>query len=333
MTAKIVVTDHAFVDTEQERNAARRVGAHFEHFQCKTGEETTSAVRDANVAIVNFAPMGREQLEALAPNATVIRYGVGYDNVDTEAARKLGISVANVPDYGVDTVADHASALLLSLLRRLPHYTHGIRTEGWVTPAYVGPLRSFPHTTVGLLGAGRIARAVADRLHPFGFKLLAYDPYADADIAAKHDIELVEIDTLAANSQAISLHLPLTEDTHHLIDQDFLARVPEGTVIVNTSRGALVDETALAAAVSSGQIAGAGLDVFDPEPLDLESDLRGAPSVFLTPHAAFYSETSLDNLQRLAAEEAERAILGQPLRSVVVAPSVPTERSSIQEKP
>jgi len=315
---RIVVTDHAFIDTAHEAAAAERTGAEFAVHQCTTPDETTDAVRGADVAIVNFAPMGEEQLAAMAQGATVVRYGVGYDNVDVDAARRLGVDVANVPDYGVDTVADHAAALLLSLLRRLPVYDRGIRDEGWVTPGSVGPLRSFPTVTVGLLGAGRIARSLADRLRPFGFRVIASDPYATQEAVAEHGIELVDATALAEQADAVSLHLPLTAETHHLVDAGFLRTLRPGCVIVNTSRGPLVDEQALADAIREGRIGGAGLDVFDPEPLSPGSPLRDCPNVVFTPHAAFYSTSSLDNLQRLAAEEAERALTGQPLRCPVV---------------
>lgn len=321
---RVVVTDHAFVDVVHERAAAERAGAAFEVHACSTPEETTAAVRGADVAIVNFAPIGAEQLAAMAPGATVIRYGVGVDNVDVEAAARLGVAVANVPDYGVDTVADHAAALLLSLLRRVPHYTRGIREEGWVAPASVGPVRSFTETTIGLLGAGRIARALADRLRPFGFRILASDPYVPTELAAEHGIELRPLDAVVAASHALSLHLPATPETHRMVDDALLERAQPGLVIVNTSRGSLVDEHALARALQRGTVAGAGLDVFDPEPLAADSPLRDCPGAVFTPHAAFYSTTSLDNLQRLAAEEAERALAGEPLRCPIT-PTLPEE--------
>ncbi|PPG32110.1 C-terminal binding protein [Pseudoclavibacter sp. RFBB5] len=315
---RIVITDHAFIDTEHEAGAAERTGAELDVHQCVSSDETTEAVRGADVAIVNFAPMGEEQLAAMSTDATVIRYGVGYDNVDIEAARRLGIAVANVPDYGVDTVADHAASLLLGLLRRLPVYDRGIRDAGWVTPGSVGPIRSFPSVTVGLLGAGRIARSLADRLKPFGFRVIASDPYASSQAVAEHGIELVESNELVDQADAISLHLPLTPKTQHLVDSEFLATLRPGCIIVNTSRGPLIDEHALANAIRDGRIGGAGLDVFEPEPLAPDSPLRACPNVVLTPHAAFYSTSSLDNLQRLAAEEAERALTGQPLRCPII---------------
>src|SRR5699024_691936 len=134
------------------------------------------AVSGADAVITNFAPMGREQLSALAPGATVVRYGVGVDNVDLDAAEQLGIQVANVPDYGVATVADHAAAMMLALMRRLPHYSHQIRTHGWITPTEVGSLPSFHTMTIGLLGAGRIACALVDKLSSSGFSFVGFDP-------------------------------------------------------------------------------------------------------------------------------------------------------------
>jgi D-3-phosphoglycerate dehydrogenase len=202
---RFVVTDHAFVDVAHERAAAAGVGAELAVHQCTSAAETTEAVRGADVALVNFAPMGAEQLAAMRPGATVIRYGVGFDNVEVDAATRLGVRVANVPDYGVDTVADHAAALLLALLRRIPWYDTGIRTRSWVRPGDAGPVPSFSATTVGLLGAGRIACSLADRLRPFGFRLLAHDPYADADAVASHGLTLVDLDTLLAQSHGISV--------------------------------------------------------------------------------------------------------------------------------
>ncbi|WP_049577204.1 C-terminal binding protein [Streptomyces sp. SBT349] len=307
---RVVVTDQAFGQVRYEREVAARFGAEFAEHHCTTEAETVEALLGADVAFVNFAPMTRGVLAVLRPGSTVIRYGIGYDNVDTAAARDLGVQVANVPDYGTGTVADHATACLLTLLRRLPHHDRAIRAEGWSTPAAVGPLPSFPATTVGLVGTGQIGRAVALRLRAFGFRVIATDPYAAPD----GGIELVELPELLAQAHAISLHAPATPETHHLIGRENLARMRPGAVLVNTARGTLVDSDALAASLRSGHLAGAALDVTDPEPLPPDAALREAPGVLLTPHAAFYSNESLDALQRLAAEEAARALGREPLR-------------------
>lgn len=314
MAVRVVVTDHAFADLAHERGLAVRHGAEFAAGSCTTSRQTADFVRGASVAFVNFAPVDRDVLAALAPGATVVRYGVGYDNVDLDAARELGVQVANVPDYGIQTVADHAAASLLALARRLPLYDDTIRRDGWVGPAALGPVRSLRDTTVGLVGFGKIAQAVAERLAPFGVSLVCYDPWADPARLAALSVTAVELPELAERSHAITLHAPSTPETYRMIDADFLARMPDGAVLVNTARGSLVDEAALVDALASGRLAGAALDVTDPEPVPADSPLRTLPSVVLTPHAAFYDTASLDALQRLASEEADRALRGEALR-------------------
>lgn len=314
---RVVVTDHAFGDVTDEAAVAERHGAEFAVHQCRTEEETVEAVCGANVAFVNFAPVTRAVLESMADGATVIRYGIGYDTVDVAVATELGANVANVPDYGVDTVADHTVACLLTLLRRIPRFDRAVHDDGWCAPRDLGSVPGFAESTIGLVGLGQIGFAVAKRLAPFGFAVLAHDPYADANAAAAHGVRLSELDELLGAADAVSLHAPLTAETSKLLDAAAFERMRRGAFLVNTSRGGLVDQEALADAVESGTVAGAALDVFDPEPLAAESRLRKLPEVLLTPHAAFFSDSSLAALQRLAAEEADRALLGKPLRCPV----------------
>jgi phosphoglycerate dehydrogenase-like enzyme len=317
VSGRVVVTDHAFGAVEREAEVAQRFSADFSVHECTDEEETRAATAGADVVFVNFAPMTRAVLEELAPGATVIRYGVGYENVDVEAARELGVGVANVPDYGTETVADHAAALLLALMRRLPHYDHRIRADGWCAPTAVGAVPALADGTVGLVGTGRIGLALAGRLRPFGLRVLAFDPYAERERLQEHGVAAVELDELLAEADGVSLHAPATPETRHIIDARALARLREGAVIVNTARGALIDEEALHDALERGALAGAALDVFDAEPLAADSPLRSHPNVLLTPHAAFYSDRSVADLQRLAAEEAARALAGEPLRCPV----------------
>lgn len=315
--SRVVVTDQAFGGVEREAETARRLGAQFDSYQCTTEAETAEAVSGADVVLVNFAPITSKVLAAMSAGGTVIRYGIGYDNVDVAAARELGIAVSNVPDYGSDTVADHTVACLLALLRKLPAYTGALRARGWCAPSDLGPLPGFGSTTVGLVGTGRIGLAVNRRLQAFGFRVLAHDPYADRAALQAEGVVPAKLDEVLETSHAISLHAPLTPETRHVIDGVALGQVRRGAVLVNTSRGGLVDEAALVEALLSGQVAGAALDVFDPEPLSPESPLRGMDQVILTPHAAFFSDDSLAALQRLASDEAARALEGKPLRCPV----------------
>lgn len=314
MAARVVVTDHAFRDVDAERRAAEAAGATFADFQCRTVPDTIAAVRDADVALVNFAPMSADVLSTMRRGATVIRYGVGVDNVDLDAARQQDVRVANVPDYGTETVGDHAAASILALARRLHLYDHRIRADGWIGPGDLGPLPSVRSMTVGFIGMGRTARAVHARLRAFGCAFVAHDPYCPPDDAAGLGIELVTLDELAARADVVSLHSASTPETRGVVGERFLRSVRPGTLLVNTARGALVDESALVAALEDGRIAAAALDVTDPEPVPVDSPLRAFPQVLLTPHAAFYDEDSLVALQRLASEEMVRALRGEPLR-------------------
>ncbi|WP_040841888.1 C-terminal binding protein [Nocardia brevicatena] len=317
---RIVITDHNFSDLRYERETAAALGAQLHEFDAKTETEAIEAVRGADITFVNFAPITAAALAAMNSDAVVIRYGIGFDNVDLDAAARSGIRVCNVPDYGADTVADHAVTLILMLTRKIVAFDRIVSAGRWVSPTELAPVRASSATTVGLLGTGRIGLATATRLRPFGFELIAYDPFADERAMAEHGITLVSLTELFERTHVMSLHAPATDRTHRIVNAENLAKMPFGAYLVNTSRGALVDEDAVLAALDSGRLAGVGLDVFDPEPLAADHGLRAHPNAILTPHAAFYSEESLLNLQRLAAEEAGRAGRGEPLRCVVNAP-------------
>lgn len=317
----VVVTDHIFAGLDREEAFAEGIGAEFRSAQCTTESETIEAVRDADIAFVNFAPITPAVLAALAPGAVIIRYGVGWDNVDVAAADERGVSVCNVPDYGTTTVADHAVSLALTLLRRLHQFNEVISAGGWLKPASQAPILEFSEATIGLFGTGKIGLTVAERLRAFGFTLLAYDPYANKDQLDALGIELVPLDELWRRSNLVTLHAPATPATIRVVNAESIAAMPRGSYIVNTARGTLVDLEAVVDALNSGQLAGAGLDVFDPEPLPEDHPIRSIGSAILTPHAAFYSESSMQNLQRLAVEEAQRAASGVPLRCRVNHPA------------
>lgn len=317
---RIVVTDHNFRGLEDERAAAAALSAGFEVYQATTEEAAREAVRGADVVLVNFAPITASVLDGLPPGAVVIRYGIGYDNVDLQAANERGISVCNVPDYGADTVADHTLSLILVLVRKLVQFDRVLSGGGWISPPSLAPIRASADTTVGLIGLGRIGLGVVARLKPFGFPVLAFDPFLDPSVAADHGIELVDLDTLFRRANVVSLHAPATPDTYKVVNAENLRKMQPGSFVVNTARGTLVDQDAVLAALDAGQLAGAALDVFDPEPLPADHGLRRHANAVLTPHAAFYSEASLAALQRLAAEEAYRAGRGEPLRCLVNQP-------------
>jgi D-3-phosphoglycerate dehydrogenase len=315
---RMVVTDQAFGNTDFESAAARDAGAEFAAHQVSAEDDTVRAVANANVVLNNFAPMTRKVMQSMARGATIVRYGVGVDNVDLDAARDVGVRVCNVPDYGIEEVADHAAAMALYLARKVHGFDAGIRGGEWGITKIVNGLRSLGDTTVGLVGFGRIAQAFARRMQVFGCRIVAYDPYVDAGLATGMGVDLAPLDKVIASAQILSLHVPLTPDTRHLIDAARLAALPGKAIVINASRGGLIDEAALARALTTGHVAGAGLDVFETEPLPQDSPLRHAPNILLTPHAAFYSDASVRRLQRLAAEEGLRALRGEDLRCRIV---------------
>lgn len=316
----MVVTDHIFADLQHERTAARALGTELEVFDVSTEDETIAALRDADIALVNFAPVTDAVLASMAPGSVIVRYGIGYDNIDLDAASLRGVSVCNVPDYGGDTVADHAVTLALMLLRKITQFDRVLASGEWISPPALAPILASAQTTVGLLGTGRIGTAVAQRLQPFGFTIIAYDPFAQPETVAQVGIELVPLEVLFERSHLISLHAPATPETRKVVNTSNLARMQHGSYIVNTARGSLLDQDAVLEALESGQLAGVGLDVFDPEPMPRNHGLRQHPNALLTPHAAFYSEQSLQNLQRLASEEALRAGRGEKLRCLINRP-------------
>lgn len=314
------VTDYTFPSLEPERQVIEAAGAGLEPHQCKTEAEVIEAVRGAAVVLVQFAPVTRRALEVLAADATVIRYGVGVDNIDLVAARDLGLRVANVPDYCFEEVADHTVAMLLAVLRKLVPLGRELHGGGWNGIAISRPMLPLNRTTIGFIGLGRIGRAVLERLRPFGCRFVASDPILTPETAALLGVTRLELDALLEQSDAVSLHSPLTPHTQHLLNAERLARMKPTAVIVNTARGGLIDTQALADALRAGRLGGAALDVFETEPLEPNSPLRDLGNALLTPHMSWYSEDAMQRLQRLAAEEAVRALTGQTLRCPIIMP-------------
>ena len=317
----ISVTDTSLGDDDLERVLAEETGA--EYRRAGGDGELGAALDDADVVFTNLVTLGAQELRRLADGAVVIRYGVGVDNVDLDAAAAAGVRVCNVPDYGANVVADHAVTLATMLVRRVRDFDAALhRGEEPAADAF-GAIPSLESRTVGLVGAGRIAQLTAARFHAFGCRTLAFDPFADAAALAEHDITLVPWERLLAESDLISLHAPLTGETRHLLDDDAFAAMRRGVHVINTARGALIDTAALLRALDEGIVAGAALDVTDPEPLPKNAPLRARPEVILTPHVAFYSAESMQRLQQLAVAEGRRALAGEPLRCPVPLPTAP----------
>ena len=317
MTLRVVVTDYTFPDLAQEEAAARAGGASFAAFQCKSAAEVAQAVAGADVAVVQFASFGPEAARAVTPGATVIRYGVGYNNIDLPAARAAGLRLGYVPDYCTDELADHTAAAALSLLRKLPQLDASVRRGDWAAVKIAKPMKPFSQTVFGFFGLGQIGRAVLARLQGFGFRFIAADPGLSAEQAQNLGVTLVDGDRLLREADLVALHAPATSATTGFFNAARLATMQPHALIVNAARGQLIVEEDLAAALTSGTIAGAALDVFQEEPLAPNHELRQAPNLLLTPHAAWYSEAAIHRLQQLVAEDIARALRGEGPRKPV----------------
>jgi D-3-phosphoglycerate dehydrogenase len=311
---KVIITDHGFPHIDQERSLIEGAGGQFAVAQCKTVEDVISSCADAEILLVQWAPITAAVLDALPHCRLIVRYGIGVDNVDIAAATARGIPVCNVPDYCVDEVADHSLALALAIARQLQQTDYAVRGGNWkITPPRAFP--AFRDTVFATAGFGRIARAVLQRARAFGFQVAAYDPFVPA--AGFDGVRRLERDELFATAGILSLHLPLTADTRHFVGREQLARMLPTAVVVNTARGGLIDTAALAEALLARTIFGAGIDVFVTEPLPDNHPLRYAPHALLTSHTAWYSAGSVPELQRKAANEIVRALQGEPLTNPV----------------
>ncbi len=276
----------------------------------------------AEVVIATGLPLDADAFGSFSRARFVLRPSVGYDDVDVEAATRHGILVGNVPDTFIDEVADHALTLILAASRRLPHMEQLVRGGRWAAgedprPAS-RPVRRLSTMTLGLVGFGNIARLVAERARPFGFRLLACDPYVAADTAAALGVRLVPLEELLGQSDVVSLHVLLTKETRHLIDAPRLARMKPTAILVNTARGPVVDEAALIDALRSGRLGGAALDVFEIEPLDPASPLLRMSNVIVTPHLGSYSDEGDAVHRRRVGQLALQAASGLPERKVIL---------------
>ena len=311
----VAVADSVFPNLDLARAVVSRAGAELRLASQPTPEAIVAVARDADALLVTYAKINADMIREMKKCRIISRFGIGVDNVDLEAATRQGIVVTKVPDYCIDEVSDHAMALLLSLVRKIPFSSARAHAGRWEMPA-VTPIHRLRGTVLGLVGFGRIPQLVAPKAKAFGLRVVAYDPYVPQAVMDLAGVGRVEFAELLKISDYVSIHSPLLPETHHLFSTDVFRQMKPGALIVNTSRGPVVDEAALAAALDAKQIAGAALDVLEQEP-PVSSPLFGRDNVILTPHTSFYSVESLEELQTKAAEEVVRVLSGQPPRNPV----------------
>lgn len=303
---KVVVSDQVFPSVDTERAMLAGIDADLEVADGDM-EQVLSVASDADAILNTYLPWDEPALARLDRCRIIARYGIGVDNIDLEAARRHDIVVTNVPDYSVEEVAVHALTLLLSALRRLPTAQKMVAEGKWGIDG-VRPIRRLSLLTVGLLGYGRIGRRLGAFFEAVGADLIVHDPYLRPDPVGP---SLVGFDELLERADIISIHAPLTPETRGIIDAGAVGRMRHGAILVNTSRGPLVDLDAVTAALADGRLGGAALDVFDHEPLDPER-IAGVPNLIATPHMAYYSEEALAESQRKAATQVVKVLTGEP---------------------
>lgn len=309
----IVDCDHDKVDTEKA--VFDKAGEDFRWLHCLNEEEVIRECQGAVCFLNQYCRMNAKVFEAIPTLKFIVRYGVGVDNVNLEDATKYGVQVCNVPDYGMNEVADQALTLMLGVVRKAWMLAERTRKGEW-NYADAIPVHRLSEMTVGIVGTGRIGREFAERVHALKCTILAYDPQYAASGAEKLPyITYVDtMDELLAQSDIVSLHCSLDERNRHMMNREAFAKMKDGSYLVNVSRGGLVDEAALDEALTSGKIAGAGLDVFNNEPIEKDNPLFRHENVLITPHEAWYSEEAALELKRKCAEEAVRFLKGEPVK-------------------
>ncbi len=306
----IAITDSPFPSLDPAKAALARLDPEFRMANSPSADDILAVAHDADAVLVTYAKLPGDLLRQLKRCKAIGRFGLGVDNIDLPAAAELGIAVNYVPDYCLREVSDHAMALLLALARKIPLSNKLVQSGRWEVPPIV-PLRRLEGRVLGLVGFGNIPRALAPKAKAFGLKVITHDPFVGKDVLAAAGVDNVSFDDLLARSDFVSVHAPLLPATRGLMNVAAFAKMKKGALLINTARGPLVDETALIAALESGHLGGAALDVVTTEPLAKDSPLIGRDNVILTPHTAFYSVEALEELQTKCASDVARVLSGE----------------------
>lgn len=315
MKPTVVIAHTAFGDDlAVERAVLRPLDAHIIHTGNLTEPDALTAVKEADALMVTLERVTAPIINSMARCRVISRAGTGLDTIDIPTATARSIWVAYVPDYSIDEVSTHAIALLLAQARGLTPLIHSTRNGQW-DPMRSGPIHRLREQTLGIIGFGRIGQATAAKGRGLGLRVIAFDPLIRQETMAPLGVEAVDLETLAREADYISIHTPLTENTRHLINAQFLSQMKPTAYLINAARGPLIDETALLHAVRSGRIAGAALDVVAVEPPAADNPLLQEERILITPHSAWYSEEAKIEMRTRAAEEVVRVLQGQPPRA------------------
>jgi len=297
MTWNVFITDLDMEHTELERAELATIGAHLTRVQCLSEDDVIHKCQRADALMVQWAPITRRVIDHLPNLKAISRYGIGYDMIDVKAAAERGIPVCNVPDYCTEEVATHAFTLLLASARKLIPLAASTAAGSWSVLDVARPVHRLGGQVLGLVGGGRIGRQLAAMAGSCGLQVIIHDPYAE-HAGTKASGSYVSWEALLSRSDFISIHCPLNDETAGMFNHDAFQKMKPNAVLINTSRGGVVDTEALIAALRNGTIGGAAIDVLADEPPQPGTLPSNTPNLIVTPHAAWYSEEALDALQQ-----------------------------------
>jgi D-3-phosphoglycerate dehydrogenase len=310
---RVVITDCDHGSIEEEKEEFGRRGAELILAQVQEEKDLIQACKEADGLVNQYALLTRRVFENLPKCKVVARYGVGVDSVDLRAATDLGIVVANVPDYCMDEVSNQTISMILTLIRKTAFFDQKVKSGQW--DFHLGiPIYRTRGKTLGLIGCGKIGLEVSKKISGFGVKVIAFDPYLEKSPGG---IELKDLNIVLKESDFISIHCPLNDSTRHLIGEEAFKKMEKKPLLINTSRGPIIDEKALIQALKEGIISGAGLDVLEKEPPDPQNPLLKMDNVILSPHVSFYSVESISELKRRTAKNVSEVLTGKWPGSVV----------------
>ena len=324
----VAVTDSVFPNLDIARDVLSTIGADLKLAAEPKPDAIMKIAAGADAVLATYAKITSDMIGQMTRCRIISRFGIGVDNVDLAAATGAGIVVTKVPDYCIDEVSDHTMALLLAAARKIPIANTQVHAGRWEMPAVV-PIHRLRGGVLGLIGFGRIPQLVAPKAKAFGLRVVAYDPFVPAEVFTREGVERVEFAPLLAQSDFISIHTPLMPETRGLFGADAFQQMKSTAYLINTARGPIVDEVALAEALDARRLAGAALDVMPQEP-PVGSPLLGRDDVIITPHTSFYSEESLQELQRKAAEEVVAVLTGKPPRNPVNPEAMESAKYKVQ---
>jgi D-3-phosphoglycerate dehydrogenase / 2-oxoglutarate reductase len=312
---KLFYLNPNYPELDLEENVLKGTGIELVRFKVNSDADIASVGDEIDAILTNTTPITRQIVNYLERCKIVVRLGVGFDVVDSVACRERGIVVCNVPDYGVEEVANHAIALLFAVHRQILSYDRRVREKGWGHETE-WPIHRLSQQKVGVVGIGRIGAQFASRIKPFVREVAAYDPGLGFDQIEKRGAIPQDLRPVLESSDLISLHLPLSERTHHLINPETIGWMQRRPILINVSRGGLIDSAALAMGLREHKVSGAGLDVFEHEPT-VPNEYLDLPNVVLSPHVAWYSEEASQQLRTSAVRTIADFLTGKPAVNVV----------------